>query len=76
MHYMQDNGALARIQFQYTCVQVIGLTTSIGVIKGTNNEMFAIGLVFSLVVSLPPPPIFPTTTSAVVSNPLLDCIRR
>jgi len=29
---------------------VIGLTTSIGVINGTHNEMFAIGLVFSLVV--------------------------
>ena len=34
----------------YVFVQVIGLTTSIGVIKGTNNELLAIGLVFSLVV--------------------------
>lgn len=32
-------------------LQVIALTTSIGVLKGTDSEAFAIGLVFSLVVS-------------------------
>lgn len=40
-------------RYTHTGVQVIGLTTSIGVLKGTSNEMFAIGLVFSLVVRRP-----------------------
>lgn len=31
--------------------QVIALTTAIGVLNGTNSEAFAVGLVFSLVVS-------------------------
>ena len=30
---------------------MIALTTAIGVLKGTNSEAFAVGLVFSLVVS-------------------------
>ena len=30
--------------------QVIALTTAIGVVRGTNSEAFALGLVFSLVV--------------------------
>lgn len=32
-------------------VQVMGLTTAIGVLQGTNSPMFAISLVFSLIVS-------------------------
>ena len=32
-------------------LQVIALTTAIGVVRGTNSEAFALGLVFSLVVS-------------------------
>ena len=31
-------------------MQVIALTTAIGVVRGTNSEPFALGLVFSLVV--------------------------
>ena len=31
--------------------QVMGLTTAIGVLQGTNSPMFAIALVFSLIVS-------------------------
>ncbi len=31
--------------------QVVALTTAIGVLKGTGSEAFAVGLVFSLVVS-------------------------
>ena len=37
-------------QLAHGCDQVIALTTAIGVLKGTNNEAFAVGLVFSLVV--------------------------
>jgi hypothetical protein len=33
-------------------VQVMGLTTAIGVLEGTNSPMFAISLVFSLIVSI------------------------
>lgn len=32
----------------------MGLTTAIGVLEGTNHPMFAIALVFSLIVSLAP----------------------
>ena len=32
------------------CAQVVGLTTAIGVIRGTGSEAFAVGLVFSIVV--------------------------
>jgi acid phosphatase family membrane protein YuiD len=35
------------------CAQVTALTTAIGVLRGTNNEAFAVGLVFSLVVRQP-----------------------
>ena len=31
-------------------LQVVGLTTAIGVIRGTGSEAFAVGLVFSIVV--------------------------
>ena len=33
-------------------LQVMGLTTSVGVLEGTNNPLFAICLVFSLIVSV------------------------
>ena len=33
--------------------QVTALTTALGVLRGTNNEAFAVALVFSLVVSPP-----------------------
>ena len=41
-------------QLARCCDQVIALTTAIGVLKGTNNEAFAVGLVFSLVVRAGP----------------------
>ena len=34
------------------CMQVVGLTTALGTIQGTDTGTFAIGLVLSLVVSL------------------------
>ena len=45
-------------------LQVIALTTAIGVLKGTGSEAFAVGLVFSLVVRCRPP----CTLPQVVAN--------
>ena len=40
----------AQRKLQKLLLQVVALTTSLGVISGTNSNVFAIGLVFSLVV--------------------------
>lgn len=55
-------------------LQVVGLTTAIGVIRGTGSEAFAVGLVFSIVVRALHPVYHLAVPVGRLSEVVLHCL--
>ena len=51
--HAREHAAGSEAASGFVAAQVTALTTALGVLRGTNNEAFAVALVFSLVVSPP-----------------------